>query len=50
MKNLITFNTLSSLKNSETLHLYAKIQFQEGEAGIRKRRSYIEKGYVYVST
>jgi hypothetical protein len=47
LKNLITFAT-KKLNEEKECGRYAKLLFQEAEAGIRKRRSYIANGFVYV--
>lgn len=51
LKEPIIFNILTDkLRNDEFASLYARVPFAEAEAGIRKRRSYIHRGFVYIST
>lgn len=50
MKELISFSVLVNLRKEEYARLYAKLPFDEAEAGIRKPRSFIKNGFVYVNT
>lgn len=50
MRESISFSVLVNQRKEEEPRLYAKLPFQEAEAGIRKRRSFIKGGFVYVNT